>query len=77
MGNLTRITIFKHFSGLTMTASKSLPNPTLKRWAQLYTRITTPALACVSQVSFVFASGIVKSYNLGFNVKGGIAKFTI
>jgi len=28
MGNLTRITMFKHFSGLTITASKSLPNST-------------------------------------------------
>ena len=34
MGNLTRITKFKHFSGLTMTASKSLPNSTANRYKQ-------------------------------------------
>jgi len=34
MGNLTQITKFRHFSGLTITASKSLPNPTLKRYRQ-------------------------------------------
>jgi len=34
MGNLTRITKFKHFSGLTTSASKSLPNSTANRYAQ-------------------------------------------
>ena len=34
MGNLTRITKFKHFSGLTMTASNSLPNSTANRYKQ-------------------------------------------
>ena len=35
MGNLTNITIFKYFSGLTMTASKSLPNSTAQRYGQV------------------------------------------
>jgi len=34
MGNLTRITKFKHFSGLTITASNSLPNSTANRYQQ-------------------------------------------
>ena len=34
MGNLTRITKFNHFSGLTITASKSLPNSTANRYKQ-------------------------------------------
>jgi len=34
MGNLTGITNFKHFSGLTMTASNSLPNSTPNRYKQ-------------------------------------------
>jgi len=32
MGNLTRITKFKHFSGLTITASKSLQNSNANRY---------------------------------------------
>ena len=34
MGNLTSITKFRHFSGLTITASNSLPNSTANRYAQ-------------------------------------------
>jgi len=43
MGNLTRITKFRHYSGLTMTASKSLPNSTSNRYAQspLYPELLT------------------------------------
>jgi len=32
MGNLTRITKFRHFSSLTTTASKSPPNPTFNHY---------------------------------------------
>jgi len=34
MGNLTQITKFRHFSGLTDCARKSLPNPTANRYRQ-------------------------------------------
>lgn len=39
MGNLTSITKFKYFSGLTMTASKSLPNSTANRCKQCNKKI--------------------------------------
>ena len=37
--SLKRITKFRHFSGLTMCASKSLPNSTAKRSIQLLSHI--------------------------------------
>jgi len=42
MGNLTIITNCKLFSGLTMTASKNLPNSTANRYAQGVKRQPNP-----------------------------------
>jgi hypothetical protein len=41
MVNLTRITKVKHCSGLTMTASKSLPNSTANRYLQAFKKMKT------------------------------------
>jgi len=54
MGNLTQITKFKHFSGLTISASKSLPNPTLNRYASCVERKTPKISLCINEKYTIF-----------------------